>query len=389
MPCKPTARLLTMALLLTLAGSGHAFAGPRPLPAEPIPAVRELPAELPRDWMLVHDVNSGGITDGRVVLVDLGVRPEVRAQVGASFLANFQLAPARHELYVAETFHARGNRGTRTDVISIYDTVTMANTGEIVLPGAKRGIFVPDAGGFQLANDGQWGLVFNFTPAASVTIVDLVGRKVLSEVEVPGCSLIYPLGGRAFATLCGDGTMLNIALDEQGKLVSSVATPAFNDIDRDPMFMRPAMAGRTAWFATFSGRLQPVDMSGPVARPGSAFALPPQPGGTPEWRPGGMQIVAADGAGRLYVLMNPGGGEGSHKDGGTEVWLVDPGTRALVRRIPLATRSLSIAATQEAQPKLAVLGLDRTLRVYDPETGTLLRTLPAVGLAPLSLAVVP
>lgn len=387
MPCRPTFRLLTAAALLTLGNS--VCAAPRPLPTEPIPASRALPPELPRDWVLVHDVNSAGISEGRIVFVDIGAGSEVRAQVGASFLANYQFVPARHELYVAETFYSRGQRGVRSDVITIYDTRTMIPTAEIALPTGKRGLFVPDAGSFQLINEAKWGLVFNFTPAASVSVVDLVSRKVLSEIEVPGCSMIYPLDGRNFGTLCGDGTMLSIALDELGNIASTQSTPAFNDIDNDAMFMRPAMAGQTAWFVTFKGKLQPVELAGPVARPGAAITLAAQPGGTPEWRPGGKQIIAADTLGRVYVLMNPNGAEGSHKDGGTEVWLVDPRQQSVIRRIPLAVRALSIAATQEAQPKLAVIGFDRTLRVYDPETGILLRALPSVGTSPLAMVVVP
>lgn len=381
--------LLCGALILAACGENVALAGPRQLPPEQIPAVRELPSVIPQDWAMVHDVSAGAISEGRIVFVDMGDKAEVRAQVGAGFLANYQFVPARRALYVAETFYSRSTRGTRSDVITVYDTKTMKPIDEIALPGGKRGIFVPDAGAFQLINEDKWGLVFNFTPGASVTVVDLVSRKILSEVEIPGCAMVYPLAGRNFATLCGDGTMLSIALDEHGKLVSTQSTAAFNDIDNDPMFMRPAVAGSTTWFVTFRGKLQPVDTSGQVAHAGSAFLIPKQSGGAPEWRPGGMQILAADAHGRLYVLMNPNGSDGTHKDGGSEVWLLDPREHAIVRRIPLAARSISIAATHESQPKLAVLGIDRTLRVYDPESGTLLRSIPAVGLSPFSLAVVP
>lgn len=384
---RPLIRMVAGTMLL--AAPVAALGATPPLPTEPMPAVRTLPPELPRDWVMVHDINAGAISEGRVVFVDIGSKPEVRAQVGVGFLANYQFVPQRHELYVAETFYSRTTRGTRSDVISVYDTQTMTPKAEIALPDGKRGIFVPDADAFQLVNDDKWGLVFNFTPGASVTVVDLVDRRVLSEVDIPGCSMIYPLAGRNFGTLCGDGTMLSIALDVRGQLVSTTSTAPFNDIDHDAMFMRPALAGRTAWFATFRGKLQPVDMSGAVARPGAALRIAAQPGGAPEWRPGGMQIITADASGRLYVLMNPNGAEGSHKDGGTEVWLIDPASQAVIRRIPLAVRSLSIAATHEPQPKLAALGIDRALRVYDPETGALARSVPAVGLSPLSLAVVP
>ncbi|MBS0477342.1 MAG: amine dehydrogenase, partial [Proteobacteria bacterium] len=222
-----------------------------------------------------------------------------------------------------------------------------------------------------------------------VTVVDLVGRRILSEVEIPGCSMTYPLAQRSFATLCGDGTMLSITLDTDGKLARTQSSQAFNNIDDDPMFMRAATTGTTAWFATFKGNLRSIDLSGSEARIGPVFALPAQTGGAPEWRPGGVGVIAADAAGRLYALMNPNGREGSHKDGGTEVWMVDPQTRTLIRRIPLPVRAVSIAATREAQSKLAVLGIDRTLYVFDPETGAQLRTVPSVGNSPLSLAVVP
>ena len=66
----------------------------------------------------------------------------------------------------------------------------------------------------------------------------------------------------------------------------------------------------------------------------------PAPGAAPEWRPGGWQVATADAAGRLYVLMNPHGRDGSHKDGGTEVWVMDPLKRVVLRRIALATPAI-------------------------------------------------
>lgn len=386
---------MRLAVLMLLASSGMGSPGlaapprPRPLPVEPLPATRSMPAELPRDWALVHDVSAGSITDGRVVFVDMGEKPEVRAQIGASYLANYQFVPARHELYVAETFYTRVNRGDRSDVITVYDTRSMNPVGEIALPGAKRAIVVPDSGAFQLLNDNKWGLVYNFTPAAGVTVVDLVGRKVLAEIDIPGCAMLYPMAGRNFGTLCGDGTMLTISLDPDGKPASTKSTAAFNTIDDDPMFMRPAMNGSLAWFATFKGNLRSIDLSGESPVIGQTITLPAQSGGAPEWRPGGVQVIAADANGLVYLLMNPNGSEGSHKDGGTEVWVVNPQDKSIIRRIPLNVRAISIAATREARPKLAVIGIDKALHVLDPATGLELRSIPAVGLTPMSLAVVP
>lgn len=381
--------LLTAASLSLVAERAAAQSPPPPIPAETIPAVRALPERLPPSWMMIHDVNAGALTVGRLLLVDTGEKAEVRAQIGASYLANYQLVPKRRRLYVAETFYSRVNRGERSDVVSIYDTTTMAPVGEIPLPTGKRAIVIPDNNGFQLINNDQWGLVFNFTPAASVSVVDLVGERILSEVEIPGCSMVYPLAGRNFATLCGDGTLLNVHLDESGQVVSTKASVAFNDIDNDAMFLRPAVAGKTAWFATFRGHVRGIDLSGEEARILDPFTIAEQPGGTPEWRPGGVQVIAADAQNRLYLLMNPKGGEGTHKDGGTEVWVIDSRSGGLVRRVTLTTPALSIAATREATPKLAAIGFDRGLHLYDPETGEPIRSIPAVGYSPLALAAIP
>lgn len=381
--------LTTAALTLGVAGGATAQRLPSPIAAETIPAVRTLPDQLPPSWIMIHDVNAGAIPVGRILFVDTGEKAEVRAQVGAGYLANYQFVPARRRLYVAETFYSRVNRGERSDVVSIYDTTTMNPVGEIALPTGKRAIVIPDNNGFQLVNDDQWGLVFNFTPAASVSVVDLVGERVLSEVEIPGCSMIYPLAGRNFATLCGDGTLLNVHLDEKGQVASTKVSAVFNDIDKDAMFMRPATVGKMAWFATFRGHVRGIDLSGEEARILDPLAIAAQPGGTPEWRPGGVQVIAADARGRLYLLMNPKGGEGTHKDGGTEVWVIDSRTGAVVRRVTLTIPALSIAVTHEATPKLAAIGFDKALHLYDPETGQAIRVVREIGYSPLAMVALP
>lgn len=381
--------LTALCLVLAACGSRMAHAAPAPLPAEAIPALRALPPQFPPSWVLVHDVNSNSITDGRIVLVDTGPAAEVRGQVPASYLANFQFSAARHEIYVAETYYSRVSRGERTDMITVWDSRTLDPKAEIALPGGKRAIFVPMRHGFQLLDNESLALVFNFTPAASVSVVDLATHKVLTDIDVPGCALTYPLAGRNFATLCGDGTLLNITLEKDGQLASSQPSERFNDIDADPVFMEPAFVGRTAWFATFHGNLKSIDMSGPAARIGAEVKLPQQPDGKPQWRPGGIQVIASDRDGKLYLLMNPRGGEGTHKDGGTEVWQIDPSTARLSRRFALKTHAISIAVTHEAQPHLITIGINRALQVYDTTSGEFVREVPNVGISPLALAVSP
>ena len=369
-----TAGIAGAAITMCVAAQAADF--PKPLPEEPQPAVASLPQTYPDNWMFVQDFNFNSIVDGRVAIVDVTAADRnLKGQIPAAQFANILQSTTKPELYVAETFYARLTRGERTDAITIWDTASLKPTGEVILPGGKRGLFVTYANAFQLTNNESWALVFNFTPGASVTVVDLPGRKVLSEIELPGCSLIYPTGPRGFASLCADGTMTSLALDETGKVASSTTSLAFNTIDNDPMFMTPTMVGRTAWFVTFQGNVRGIDLSQAVARDLGAFALPKPTGGAPEWRPGGWQVITSDAAGRLYVLMSPAGREGSHKDGGVEVWVVDPAKKALIQRIALKNAAVSIEATRQTKPLLVASRPNGSLDVYDGLTGAFQKTI--------------
>lgn len=363
---------------------------PKPLAEEPIPAVETLPATYPASWMLVHDMNFTSLVDGRVVVVDTaGETHNLKGVMSAGHFATFTAATTRPEIYVAETFYSRLTRGTRTDVITIYDRGTLAAKDEIILPGGKRGQFVSTKNSFKLTNDEKWALVFNFTPASSVTVVDIAGRKILGDIDLPGCSMVYPVGPRGFATMCADGTMTTLDLAADGTVAASRTSKAFNDIDKDAMFMMPAMVGSTAWFVTFAGNVQGVDLAGPTATPRAKFALGAADGAVTHWRPGGWQVVTADAAGLLYVLMNPAGKEGSHKDGGTEVWVVDPVKQQRLRRIKLESPGVSVEVTREAKPGLVVARPDGALDVYDAAAGTLRKTLGgSIAISPFTMSAV-
>lgn len=220
----------------------------------------------------------------------------------------------------------------------------------------------------------------NFTPAQSITVVDLDGRKVLGEIDLPGCTHIHPTGERGFASFCADGSMISLQLDEKGAVASSVTLPAVHDVDKQPLFGMPAMVGKTAWFVSYTGQLRGFDFSGPVARPlpGSS-SVGTADGGAPEWRPGGWQVIASDAAGLLYVLMSPNGREGSHKDGGTQVWVVDPVANRQVRRIDLGGLASSIAVTREAAPRLIVSRPDANIDVFDAQSGARVHGLGATA----------
>ena len=363
-----------------------------PLPAEDVSKIETLPADYPPSWVLVHDFHFNSIIDGRIAIVDTA-NPQLpfKGQVRAAQFANMLYAPDKREIYTSETFYSRLTRGERTDAITIWDTATLLPKGEILLPGGKRQQSVTYTGTFQFTNDHKWALVANFTPAQSVTVVDLEGRKVLGDIDLPGCTHIYPTGKRGFSSLCADGSMISLVLAADGTVASSKVIENAHDIDTQPLFGMPAMVGRTAWFVSYTGQLRGYDLSGDVARvlPGAADVGEAE-GGAPEWRPGGWQVIASDAAGLLYVLMSPNGREGSHKDGGTEVWVIDPLANRQLRRIDLGGLASSITVTREASPALIVARPDGQIDVFSAQDGSLLRQLGATAaFNPTVMTVVP
>jgi len=389
------ASTLSMALSMALTCAAPATAAesrfPKPLREESLPSVAKLPAVWPASWVTIHDFHFNAILDGRVAVVDTAdpVQP-LKGLVRAAQFANFLIAKDKGELYTSETFYTRLTRGERTDAITIWDAATLQPKGEIVLPGGKRQQSVTYPHLFQLTNGGQWALVANFTPAQSVTVVDLAGRKVLGEIDLPGCAQIYPTGTRGFTSLCADGSLFSVTLDAAGAVASSKSVPKVQDIDKQPLFGTPAMVGQTAWFVSFHGLIQGFDLSGDVAKPlPGAFSVGTADGGSPEWRPGGWQVINADTAGKLYVLMSPFGKEGSHKDGGSEVWVVDPAKKARTLRIPLKGQTLAIAVTKESTPHLVAAQASGAIDIYDAATGAFVRTLGATVAANPILIQVP
>lgn len=388
-------RLGTIVACTILTGVAAAPAGaqsfPEPLANEPIPSVATLPDHYPASWVLVHDFNMNSIVDGRVAIADIG-SPEraLKGFVRATQFASYLYSSAKNEIYTAETFYTRFDRGERTDAITIWDGASLQPKGEIILPGGKRQASLGYKSIFQFTNHQRWALLSNFTPAQSVRVIDLENRAVLNEIDLPGCAHIYPTGERGFATLCADGSMTSIALDEKGQVASSKVLNKIYDIDKQPMFNTPVMVGTTAWFVSFYGQLKPFDMSGPVAKPiAGSWSLGTAEGGTPEWRPSGWQVIASDASGLLYVLMTPNGKEGTHKDGGTEVWVYDPVKKARVRRIALKGAAMAVDVTREATPHVVVAGANGVIDVFDAATGAFVRSLgTTVAQMPMSLTIV-
>ena len=365
-------KLIPLGLLLATSAYGQ-------IQPEPTGVIQTLPESYPPHWVLLQDGAFFHMLNGKVIVVDASSDdPEkrIKGMVDSSFIGQFYQAKSRPEMYIAETFYSRGTRGERTDVITIVDKTTLSQTGEVVIP-PKRISGMPTNYHLQAVDNERVLLAYNFTPATSVSVVDIVNREFLAEIPIPGCSLVYPMAGRAFASLCTDGTMMSVQLDENGNQASTSRTDVFFDANNDPLIEKPAIIDGVGYFPTFLGRVVPVDLSGDEPVVGDDWSLVgSEPGG---WRPGGIQVTGADADGRLYVLMHPEGYEGSHKDPGTEVWVfdVDSGTR--VDRIALELPAITFGLTNDDDPLLLTTNINLEVDVYDIGSGEYLRTLGGTG----------
>ena len=374
-----TAPPIALTLALTLAAA--VLAGPaaraQDFRPEPLGQVATLPAAYPGHWLVVHDASFFHMREGKFLFVDPDadtLAGQLRGMVSADFMAHYEQSPARGEHYIIETFFSRGGRGgARTDVVTIYDAATLAVTGEIVIPPKKLSS-MPERFGTALIADDRLLVVYNFAPGQSISVVDLENRQFVAEYPISGCALVLPTGASGVTSLCSDGSLLTTVLTAEGGLAGTSRSAAVMDAD-DPMFEKAAIIDGVAYFPTFQGSVVPVDLSAEAAQPGASWSLVSDDERRAGWRPGGWQLITADRQGRFYILMHPDGEEGSHKNGGSEVWVFDAAERERTARIPLPNRGVSIAANHAEEPLLLVTNGELALETYDAVSGEFIKTL--------------
>jgi methylamine dehydrogenase heavy chain len=335
-------------------------------PAEQV-SVAKLPAATPyRVYLADFAINH--VVDGRLYVID-GDALKLEGMIATGFAGLPTLSPDRAELYVATTYYPRLSRGERTDVVDIYDAATLAWKAEVVIP-PKHAQALPYRGVIRPSSDGRLLFVQNATPASSVTIVDVKARKFVAEVPTPGCWIILPAATTAgrFSTLCGDGTLLTVTLDAEGKPKSQKKSEKFFDPDADPLFVQAESIGDRYLFLSFRGMVHTANLGGEQASFEAPWSLVAGPDASGGWRPGGYQPLALhEGSGRIFVAMHAKGKDGSHKDPAGEIWAFDLAKKARVARAP-GHSAVAIAVSRNAQPRLfAIDGLKMALVVYDAD----------------------
>jgi methylamine dehydrogenase heavy chain len=319
------------------------------LPVDTI-SVSSLPAAHPYR-LYFSDVALPHISDGKMTVID-GRNFRVEGMVSTGAFAQTTLSPDRSEIYVMTTYYTKLNRGVRSEEILVYDAKTLALKAELPYP-ARHAQALPYLGTLRASGDGRFIIVQNATPATSVSIVDRQSGKMVSEIPTPGCFIVYPAQTtNRVATLCGDGTMLTITLDEQGNLVSKKKTAKFFDPDEDPLFAPAALDGDTYHFVTYKGNVVSINVAGEVAVPEQPWALALPADAKQNWRPGGYQPATLHkDSGTFYVGVHAKGFEGSHKNPAQEIWVYDLNTKTRVARFktPHAT---GLAVSQGEAPRL-------------------------------------
>ena len=163
--------LPALTLCSTLATAARAEVEPDPLVGS------ELPAASNPHWVWVNDFVFQHMGDGKAFLVD-GDAGRMLGMLSTGFgFGGVVLPRNRSQILSPETYFSRGTRGTRTDVVTFYDPRKLSPTGEVQIE-PKRASAMPMLAQSGLTDDDRFLFIYNFTPAQSITVVDVQNEVV-------------------------------------------------------------------------------------------------------------------------------------------------------------------------------------------------------------------
>lgn len=337
------------------------------------PAQADLPVETlgvkksisAKTRVYVPDIAINNIQDGKLHVVD-GDSGEYQGVIGTGFTGQVKLSHDAKELYIATSYYSRGQRGTKTSIVEVWDAETLGFKYEIVISN-KRAMALNYKWLLSLSSDGRWLFVQNATPATSVTVVDLKARRAAGEIDTPGCFGIYPVKSQPnrFGTLCGDGKVEMITVTAGGKAGARSVSDVLFDPDSDALFIQGEPTGDTYHFVSFTGNLVSIDMGSAKARAAGRWSLVTEAERGHGWRPGGYQPLALHaGSGKLFVTMHEGGGEGSHKLPAKEIWGFDLASKQKVVTLP-GHDSTAVGTSSDGAKLYAINALKASLVIIN------------------------
>jgi len=346
-----------------------------PLKAETLPAPK--PGER-RLW--VHDYALG--LYGRAILVNADTGDWLGMVDTGWEGVKLDFDRKRNVFYNVGLYMSRGFHGQRTDALEIFDADTLKILGEVVLPPKMiRGW--PNLTHSAITDDDRFMLVQFYTPASSIGVVDLQARKYVGEIETAGCAHVMAAGDRRVLMLCGDGSALEVQLTEAGREKTRISHKGLFDPVNDPLHGTGVRRGDVWTLVSQKGAIHRLDIAGGGFKALPAWTPPADPNGPPAVPAQIIENIALHKAtNQLYMLIHrgslepKGGGIDYHRQAGSEVWVVDLNTSALVRKFSLPRPTEAIAISQDDKPRLyaTTLGLPDVL-VLDAASGAAVRTL--------------
>ncbi|VVP92678.1 Aralkylamine dehydrogenase heavy chain [Pseudomonas fluorescens] len=322
------------------------------------------PAEPHRAFVV--DVEFESFVAGRVTVVDPDQK-RVLGMVPTGFAAPSALSHDKKTLYAADIWYSRGTRGTRTDVLTAWDTSTLSPAWEVLIPN-KRAESLTQRYGLKTSGDDRFVYVYNFTPSTSVTVVDTQSKAVATEIAIPGCVLNYPIGKRKFASLCGDGSLQVVTINDQGQETARSRTPFF-DPNAEKLVERAVNVGDTYYFTTTTGTVRAVDFSADAPKILPSWSLVTEEEKKAGWAPGGWQLMAvAPKLNRLYVLMHDAHEPMKWEDPSTLIWAFDLKTGKKIGTLEAPVPVWSMQATGDDKPLLLGTDVEGGLQIFDLKT---------------------
>ena len=347
--------------------------------------VLRLNSDTSPHWVWVTDISYPVFFPGRAHLIDAAAGAVLGSITMGVGLTPLGLPTSGDAIYSIEMHYARSTRGDRTDVVAIYDPSTLSLKSEIRIP-AKKVSGVPMTSFAGLTDDDRFLLIYNFTPAQSVTVVDLDQHQVAGEIDTPGCGLVFPSGDRSFAMLCSDGRLVDIAIDDTGAESARQVVKAMFNPKRE-FLTEKAVRWRDSWvFVTNQGEIRIVDFSNKDLVVSATWSLFTDDERQAGWRIGGQQHLALhNGEGLLFATVHQGTVD-SHKDPGSHVFVYDVSSGKRQNKITLARPASSINVTQDKAPLLlATNAYPAILDVYDARSGQFQRAVEDVAVSPMLL----
>ena len=311
----------------------------------------------PRDhWVAIGDLNPLGSLDTRVVLFDAD-KGTMLGQLNTGYWSGLSYFPrCTQNIVTLETYFEKGTRGPRKDYVVIYDGKTLLPLHEIDIP-PRRMTALTQTQMAGLTDDGRFMAVSNFTPAQTLTLVDLTEHRFVTELETPGCGQVYPLGTRSFGLLCGDASLRVVTLGEDGAVASQVEGEPFFDPFKDPVLVPAARYGVTWIFVSMDGVIHEVSLNDGKAKLAGTWPLLTKGERDDEWRTGGVQPLAVhEATGELFVLMRQGGRE-TYEEPAEVVWVYDLKTHKKLRTIKLDNLTMAINVSRDGAPLLNAASL--------------------------------